>query len=158
MGALVGGRQQMFLTPGPLAIPLPLSSASLPSTLPFPHSYHLLSLSLLALFLNPSFLFPLYFLSSLLSLLLSHSSFFLPMAFSFQSFSCPLFCLSALSSPHLLPTAPAYFPLYQDSWSGEEKGKGHRDPLNGEAPALRPWGLVLRPCPPHSQPGGGYSV
>lgn len=124
-GGCSRGKQQMFLTPGPLAIPLPPSSASLLSTLPIPHLYHLLSLSLLALFLNPFFLFPLYLLSSLLSLPLSQSSFFLPMAFSFQSFSCPLFSLSPLSPPHRLPTAPGLLsPLPRClEWRRERHGK-----------------------------------
>lgn len=148
----------MFLTPGPLAIPLPRSSASLLSTLAIPHSYHLLSLPLLALFLNPFFLFPLYFLSSLLSLPLSHSSFFLPMAFSFQSFSCPLSCLSPLSPPHLLPTALGLLsPLPRClEWRRERQGK--QRPPQWRSPSPQTMGPCPQTLPTPLPACGGYSV
>lgn len=118
--------------PRPLGHPTSSVLSHLPSPHPFPHSYHLLSLSPLSAFLNPFFLFPPhsrlpYFYSPSLSLS------FLPVAFSLTSLSCPLFSLSFcfLSSP------PAYSPglaFPSTLMPGVEKTKAREagTPLEGE--------------------------
>lgn len=153
-GGCSRGKRQMFLTPGPLAVPLPRSSASLLRTLPVPHSY-VCSVCLSSLFFSiPSFCFlstsclP-YFLC--LSLILLSSSLWL---FLF-SLSPALFSLSHPSPLTVCPQPRAYFPLDPDAWSGEEKGKGNPQWRSPSPQTMGPRPLTL---PTPFPACGGYSV
>ena len=141
----------MFLSPGPLALPPHQSPANLPSTHHFPYPYRLLSVSPLSFSELPLCFLPTSCLPCLLSLSLILLS-LPPYGFLLPVSLLPSFL--SLISLTSYPQPQAYFPLHSNAQSGEEKGKGSRDPLDG-----KPWssdnGLNHSPCPPAY---GSYSV